>query len=477
MFCKECGSKIEVSDAVFCANCGKRLQAVSIPPSSPDMLDIQADENQIKETVVNQAVPYLSIPRKAWRSWAVILIGIGVVIVAVFFLIGPKAINFIRFMPSQTVLSPVNTPQKVKPLSPEEELQKSWDEFVLQYKKDGYVHNVDGNTRWQVCNDSFHQYEGKTFGIIDSAVDYDPEQDLFFYDTNSMKWKKAPSNKKESEGGEYYEVDTESFSREHGVPKGIFVGWLKENEDTSKRFYNDDWTDCDYPIKEALADVTGDGVADQITLIMVKSDASAVMAESMRLRVRDKASKKVSSVSLDAAYDGDIFVGPIVPELGNCIFITLDYRTNGYPTTGHWLMNCNGSTSPVNLVDPKILYDGPKWQCHLSDGYKLAIDLPEAKFHTVVDLMKLPDADPKLLSGTYDASGKLIVGTQNNIYPTPYGELIPKDIDGDGYYELMGKQLIQVENNGNFVGADSTLKWQNGRLCPILASIQTKKPY
>jgi hypothetical protein len=83
---------------------------------------------------------------------------------------------------------------------------------------------------------ALHDYEGKYFGVmIIGYKDSEYITDLYHYDRESKEWVTAPKYVPEGEG--YELIDTETASKDWGVPKETLDEWIASAEKAVQKVY------------------------------------------------------------------------------------------------------------------------------------------------------------------------------------------------------------------------------------------------
>jgi hypothetical protein len=192
-----------------------------------------------------------------------------------------------------------------------------------------------------------------------------------------------------------------------------------------------------YIIDSAVADITGDGVSDNLYLVGHKENKSDRFADHMSLVVRDGVVHDLKTMDLNgfSGYEGKIFVGDFTGDKVSDIMISAPTGGSG-GIEGHVIVN-------YNLPEPKIIFDqknneGAKFTGNFVDDYKAQLTNENTGRSMFLDLENKKDF--YVQSAIYDGNGKILKEIKPISYP--FTILEPVDIDNDGVYELRGIQRI-----------------------------------
>lgn len=208
-------------------------------------------------------------------------------------------------------------------------------------------------------------------------------------------------------------------------------------------------------------DVTGDGVADMVILSGVRQNQEDAYSSELTVIVYDPAAKKYSSISAgeEGGYGGRLFTGDIdgdkVPD------ILVGAGTGGSGGSSNYSIVSFLGGVPHVLAKQDVLSNGAAFEGHFRDGFKVEIKNIDLNKEYVIDVSS--DKETLIENGIYDASGKLprdVETTTDNLV-----ELNPIDTDGDGVYELQGRQYIWGFSHPDTIAEVDTLwKFDKGSL-------------
>lgn len=191
-----------------------------------------------------------------------------------------------------------------------------------------------------------------------------------------------------------------------------------------------------YIIDSAVADITGDGVVDNLYLIGHKEKKSDRFSDNMSLMVRDGVTNNVKTTDLNnfSGYQGTIFVGDFTGDKVSDVMISAPTGGSG-GIVGHLIVN-------YNLPEPTIIFDqknneGAKFTGNFVDDYKAQLINENTGRSIFLDLENKKDF--YIQSAIYDEGGKLLKEVKPISYPFTILEPI---VVNDNVYELKGIQRI-----------------------------------
>jgi hypothetical protein len=214
-----------------------------------------------------------------------------------------------------------------------------------------------------------------------------------------------------------------------------------------------------YIIDSAAADITGDGVIDNLYLIGHKGNQSDRFADNMSLVVRNGATNDSKTIDLNgfSGYQGKIFTGDFTGDKVDDIMISAPTGGSG-GIVGHVIVN-------YNLPEPKIIFDqtnneGAKFTGNFVDDFKAQLTNENTGRSMFLDLENKKTF--YVQSAIYNENGKLLKAVRPISYP--FTILEPIYVDYDGVYELRGVQRIigayGVDGIGNIY---SRWKYEDGQ--------------
>jgi hypothetical protein len=239
---------------------------------------------------------------------------------------------------------------------------------------------------------------------------------------------------------------------------------------------------ADYYIFDALkADVTGDGIADDIYLAGHKIQSNFSVANNLSVIVKSGADQSLTTFPLDkiGGYQPHLFAGDFTGDKIADVYVkTASGGSGGW--SYHNIISFNGS-------EPKELF-GVKENVatnitgKFEDGWKVALINNTNGTTLTVDVSERREDYLRL--GIYDKDGKVQKETQ--IMSAPFVKLEPIDIDNDGVYELKGIQSLSGAYRADGLAAvETTFKytgtaWKSQSLLIMASSMtnggSTEKP-
>lgn len=213
------------------------------------------------------------------------------------------------------------------------------------------------------------------------------------------------------------------------------------------------------------ADVTGDRILDQVSLLGRKFSPDTVYYEHLHIEVVDGATRKPAAITLQG--------GGYNPQMRFCDFngdrvadIYVSAESGGSAGTSDFYLYTDIHNVPRELPVPQPLTITGRFL----DDYKVSIAIQELHKTYIVDLHERKHSYDQ---AGYYKNGKLTAPT--NVLPNAYSALRPVDADRDGVCELFGVQRVAGFYNADTVAFVTSLwKWHRDHWVPVHAAVQKK---
>lgn len=216
-----------------------------------------------------------------------------------------------------------------------------------------------------------------------------------------------------------------------------------------------------YVIDASKADVTGDGVEDQVILVGAKLESPQdIYSENIAIIVKEGKTEKYLKNTYDKfnGYVGEksLFIGDFTGDQVSDVMVTAGTGgTGGY--MNHLIVTFKDNQSKIVFDEEDNL--GIKIDGEYIDGFKAAINVKELHRDFLLDLSVNKDDYIKL--GIYDENGKILNETKP--YMGPFINLKPSFIDSDGVHMLKGTQrIVGAWNADSLSFVESTWKYEEG---------------
>jgi len=242
---------------------------------------------------------------------------------------------------------------------------------------------------------------------------------------------------------------TEAFAIENGyVPQPVYNA-KGEVVGTTRIGFDARSTDV---FDSGEADVTGDGVKDTVYMTGTQTGASPYIQD-IQLVVKDGATGQTitGGIADFAGYYPRLFLGDF-----NGDKVADAYVEAASGGSGGWYHHqiVSFKNDQTNLLFSDKFNREPLVSGKFVDGYKAEINYSNQSI--ILDVSKRK-AD-YLRLGLYADTG--IVQKEAKLMVSPYGSLIPVDIDNDGTYELQGAQRISGAYNADGLATvEATIKY------------------
>ncbi|MFE5318753.1 hypothetical protein ACFQ88_08595 [Paenibacillus sp. NPDC056579] len=214
-------------------------------------------------------------------------------------------------------------------------------------------------------------------------------------------------------------------------------------------------------------DVTGDGLADTITLIGSRHDADSLYYHRLTVRILRggaESESALTSVMTEGGYDPRFLLADFNADKVNDLFVSTVSMDRTAASVSLYSLS---SGLPVRLPLPSPL----NVTGSLKDTYKLQL--------TIRDTMQSYMLDIQQHKARYNAAGFYRNGRllkPKSIVAGSYSELMPMDVDNDGAFELHGIQSIGgISPDDTIASAFSLWKWRYHQWTLMKADI-TKAP-
>lgn len=209
------------------------------------------------------------------------------------------------------------------------------------------------------------------------------------------------------------------------------------------------------------ADVSSDGIVDDIILIGEKQDNNNPYVQNISVAVKDGETGKVAMASigeLNVGLEPKLFIGSFTSAKYNDILVS--FATGGSGGVYQYALLADQDGHLVSLVPQKELNDGLSLETHCFSGFVLKVTDKNTGYMVTIDLHK-GSSDYQSL-GIYNEKGELLKDPM--ILTDGFGVLKP-ELNGAGIYELHGIQRISVGAHVNSVAnAESVWRVDNGHL-------------
>jgi hypothetical protein len=229
-----------------------------------------------------------------------------------------------------------------------------------------------------------------------------------------------------------------------------------------------------YVLDAKSSDVTGDGTVDNVILIGRKDDAASVHATDIMVAVMDGASGEyaIRSVGdMGMGYEPKLFVGQFEPGSSAQVLTMVPTGGSGGITDINLFTFADGWAAP--LVDRRTLNRGVPFDVKFAEDFQVALFSGESVAAPDIALDVHSHKEDYVRMGIYDEDGHLLKSFTGMV--DPFSLIKPVDEDGDGVYELHGRQLISGAYHADGLAvADTVWSLQDG--APKLESFQLQ-PY
>ncbi|WP_232699051.1 hypothetical protein [Brevibacillus daliensis] len=216
-----------------------------------------------------------------------------------------------------------------------------------------------------------------------------------------------------------------------------------------------------YVLDSAVVDVTGDNIADSLTLIGTKEAKEDIYMENITLVMQDGKTLKFNQVSVgkdDSGYGPKMVTADI--DKNGTEDVLVQMATGGSGGTSVYSLITFAGGKGAALIDQDVLNQGIEFDVAFADQFKAVITNKSTKEVTTVDISE--NKANYLEMGMYDAKGKLlepVTGAFNGL-----GQL-NVDYDLEGNVKLVGLQKIWGSYHADTLAfAKSTWKVENGKL-------------
>ena len=232
--------------------------------------------------------------------------------------------------------------------------------------------------------------------------------------------------------------------------------WAADIEEATSRPALQLPTDA-YELASASVDVTGDGIADSITLTGKKATTETLYASKMALVIYDNQTEQSYSLNLGmGGYEGKLFVGDFTGDHIADILVSAPTGGSG-GIVDHRIATF--SNNQLTLIFKKENNNGASFTGQFLEGWKAEITNKETGKSIIVETGKnRPDY---IRLGIYDEAGHVLKDTTKP-WHYPFSRLDPIDPDNDGTYELKGYQrIVGAYNADPLAEVESQWKYEN----------------
>ncbi|MGO0063216.1 hypothetical protein ACTID9_24860 [Brevibacillus fluminis] len=186
------------------------------------------------------------------------------------------------------------------------------------------------------------------------------------------------------------------------------------------------------------ADVTGDGVKDDILLVGTK-EADSPYVTDLRVVVKDGKTGKEAQTSVgeeNGGYEPALFIGQFNKTPGKEVLV--ETATGGSGGVYTYSLLSFADNKPAEVVKQSLLNQGLSYDIQFADQFKVNLTSTADKDMQTIDVKGAKDAYIEM--GIYARDGVLKEKTTGMI--DGFGQLAPIDSDEDGVLELRGLQRI-----------------------------------
>lgn len=210
-------------------------------------------------------------------------------------------------------------------------------------------------------------------------------------------------------------------------------------------------------LDRAHADVTGDGIPDEVRLLGYQKDVSSPYITGISIIVRDGATSRIYRItpSQNEGYNPRLFLGDFTGDGIADILLTIDSGGSGATTYDDLYTLAGGH---LRLLFNSEAYNNYwKYKVTYLDGYRLQLTNTNTGRVYTLDIASRGKA---YLNEIYNADGTLKKPIEG--WVDPLSGLYPVDFDRDGVYELMALQGVSgLYHADRFGYVTNILKWQN----------------
>lgn len=218
------------------------------------------------------------------------------------------------------------------------------------------------------------------------------------------------------------------------------------------------------------ADVTGDGVADSITLVGTNEfgDNNSFWGN-IGLKIFDTASNEIIEADLNGfgGYEPKIFLGDFTGDKVKDIMVSAPTGGSGGIIDNRIVTVKDGK---AQLIFDEKDNSGLAVSGKFVDGFKADIRVEQLNKEFAVDLQAFKDMYVE--GGTYDKSGKLKVDVEP--WADGFSLLEPVEYTGDGTYYLRGIQSVSgIAHVNRISNLESLWKYTDGKWVPYYVTYTT----
>lgn len=222
------------------------------------------------------------------------------------------------------------------------------------------------------------------------------------------------------------------------------------------------------------ADVTGDGIADEVYLVGRQAAAGMRSVKDLGIVVINGDDKSVRTFSLDkvGGFAPQLFLGDFSGDKVPDVYVQVASGGSG-GWSYHHIITFNGAAPQEIFGEQENRTSNIAGK--FIDGWRVELTDSASGETTVLDVSNRRQDYLRL--GIYNADGKVIKETKT--MTTPFGDLTPVDTDHDGTFALQGVQRISGAYHADSLADAATVLtydgagWQARSVITALASAAT----
>ncbi|AWB46174.1 spore coat protein [Paenibacillus sp. CAA11] len=210
-------------------------------------------------------------------------------------------------------------------------------------------------------------------------------------------------------------------------------------------------------LAEAMADVTGDGIADTIVLrgYPPSGDSPFLTEITLIVTVGATPDRYVIPLPTNAGYHPTLFIGDFTGDKVDDVLVSIDSGGSGAITYNDIYTFTGGEARLI--FDSEYFNSQWNYQVEYLDNYKLKVTSEHAGLVFVIDIT---GRGPDYLNEIYNPDGTLKQPIQGMVEPV--SGLFPVDLERDGTYELMLLQAVSGRYRADRFGYMTTVLRWNG---------------